>query len=365
MLLKFPIPEPNRMKTYRIAVLTGDGVGPEVVHQALRVVRAAASQHQFELDLMDYPYGTEHWLKTEEILPDASFEEIQKADAIILGAFGDPRAPVGLIERGIIGRCRWDLDLYVNLRPIKLLDEKFCPLKGKTAADVDMLIVRENTEDVYVQKPSYQNKGTVDEIAEQSMRYTYAGTERIIRYAFEQAQARPRKHLTLIDKANAVRAQDLYTRVFAALAEEFPDVETGHLYVDAACMRMIESPESIDTAVTTNLFGDIVTDLGAMLQGGMGVAASANLHPGKMGLFESVHGSFPQAAGKNIANPIATVNACVMMLDYFGEAAAAREIEGAVAHLLRGGGIRSLEVGVHKTDEIGDLILDQLAVGCE
>ena len=353
------------MKTHRIAIIAGDGVGPEVVKQALRVVNAAASQHQFELQLDEYPYGTEHWLKTEEILPDVQFEQIQQADAIILGAIGDPRAPVGLIERGIIGKLRWDLDLYVNLRPIKLLDEKFCPLKGKGPKEVDMMIVRENTEDVYVQKPEFENKGSDSEVAQQAMRYTYAGTERIIRYAFEQAMMRPRKHLTLIDKANAVRAQDLYTRVFAAVAEEYPQIETAHLYVDAACMRMIESPESIDTAVTTNLFGDIVTDLGAMLQGGMGVAASANLHPGKLGLFESVHGSFPQAAGKNIANPIATINATVMMLDYLGEKDAAREIEGAVAHLLRGGGIRSLEVGVHQTDEIGDLILDQLAVGCE
>ncbi len=353
------------MKTHRIAVIAGDGVGPEVVDQALRIVRATASQHQFELEIDSYPFGTEHWLQTEEIFPDAAFEQVQQADAIILGAIGDPRAPVGLIERGIIGKLRWDLDLYVNLRPIKLLDEKFCPLKGKGPKEVDMMIVRENTEDVYVQKPEFENQGSENEVAQQSMRYTYAGTERIIRYAFEQAMMRPRKHLTLIDKANAVRAQDLYTRVFAAVSEEYPEIETAHLYVDAACMRMIESPESIDTAVTTNLFGDIVTDLGAMLQGGMGVAASANLHPGKLGLFESVHGSFPQAAGKNIANPIATINACVMMLDYLGETDASREIESAVAHLLRGGGIRSLEVGVHKTDEIGDLILDQLAVGCE
>ena len=353
------------MKTHRIAVIAGDGVGPVVVDQALRIVRATASQHQFELEIDSYPFGTEHWLQTEEIFPDAAFEQVQQADAIILGAIGDPRAPVGLIERGIIGKLRWDLDLYVNLRPIKLLDEKFCPLKGKGPKEVDMMIVRENTEDVYVQKPEFENQGSENEVAQQSMRYTYAGTERIIRYAFEQAMMRPRKHLTLIDKANAVRAQDLYSRVFAAVSEEYPEIETAHLYVDAACMRMIESPESIDTAVTTNLFGDIVTDLGAMLQGGMGVAASANLHPGKLGLFESVHGSFPQAAGKNIANPIATINACVMMLDYLGETDASREIESAVAHLLRGGGIRSLEVGVHKTDEIGDLILDQLAVGCE
>jgi 3-isopropylmalate dehydrogenase len=352
------------MKKYQIAVIAGDGVGPEVVHQGLRVLRAASEQFGFELAIDQYTYGTEHWLATKEILPDAAFAQIQKADAIVLGAIGDPRAPIGLIERGIIGKLRWDLDLYVNLRPIKLLDQRFCPLKGKGPAEVDMLIVRENTEDVYVQKPEFQNQGTADEIASQPMLYTRRGTERIIRYAFEQASTRPRKHLTLIDKANAVRAQDLYTRVFAEVAQEYPDIQTAHLYVDAACMRMIESPESIDTAVTTNLFGDIVTDLGAMLQGGMGIAASANLHPGKLGLFESVHGSFPQAAGKNIANPIATTNAMVMMLDYLGQAAAARAIETSIAELLQGGRISSLEVGVHKTDEIGDLILEQMAAAC-
>jgi 3-isopropylmalate dehydrogenase len=346
---------------HRIAVIAGDGIGPEVVAQGLRVVRAAADRFGFEVEIVEYPYGTEHWLKTQEILPDGPFEEIRKSDAILLGAIGDPRAPVGLMERGIIGKLRWDLDLYVNLRPIKLLDERFCPLKGKGPADIDMVIVRENTEDAYVQKPSFENQGTADEVASQPMTYTRKGTERIIRYAFETAKQRPRKHLTLIDKANAVRAQDLYTRVFAEVAKEYPEVETAHLYVDAACMRMLESPESIDTAVTTNLFGDIVTDLGAMLQGGMGVAASANLYPGKLGLFESVHGSFPQAAGKNIANPLATINACVMMLDYLGETEAAQAAEAAIAELLQGGRIRSLEVGEHPTDEIGDMVIEQMS----
>ena len=348
------------MNTHRIAVIAGDGIGPEVVAQGLRVLNAAAETFGFALELTELPYGTEHWLATEEIFPDASFESLKSMDAILLGAIGDPRAPVGLIERGIIGRLRWDSDLWVNLRPIKLLDERFCPLKGKGPEDVDMVIVRENTEDAYVQKPQFENEGTEDEIAQQAMLYTYKGTERIIRYAFETAMTRPRKHLTLIDKANAVRAQSLYTRIFAEMSKEFPEVETGHLYVDAACMRMIESPESIDVAVTTNLFGDIVTDLGAMLQGGMGVAASANLRPGEVSLFESVHGSFPQAAGKNIANPIATINAVAMMLDYLGEKDAAMAVENAVGHLLTSGSIRSLEVGEHATSEIGDMVVDAL-----
>jgi 3-isopropylmalate dehydrogenase len=348
------------MKSYRVAVLAGDGIGPEVVNEGLKVLHAAAKIYGFQIDLMTLPFCTQHWLDTEEIFPDAAFEEVKQCDAILLGAIGDPRAPVGLIERGIIGKLRWDLDLWVNLRPIKLLDARFCPLKNKGPDEIDMVIVRENTEDAYVQKPTFENKGTTEEVASQPMLYTYKGTERIIRYAFETAQNRPRKHLTLIDKANAVRAQDLYSRVFAALSTEFPDVTTAHLYVDAACMRMIESPESIDVAVTTNLFGDIVTDLGAMLQGGMGIAASANLRPGSVSLFESVHGSFPQAAGKNIANPIATINAVAMMLDYLGEAEASTAVTDTIAQLLTNGSIRSLEVGAHGTDEIGSMIAEGL-----
>ena len=351
------------MDTHRIAVIAGDGIGPEVVAEGLKVLRAAAERFGFGLALTEYPYSTDHWLETEEILPDEAFAAIQGMDAILLGAIGDPRAPVGLMERGIIGRLRWDLDLWVNLRPIKLLDARFCPLKDKGPADIDMLVVRENTEDAYVQKPEYQAEGTEEEVASQAMLYTWKGTERIIRYAFERAMERPRRHLTLIDKANAVRAQSLYTRVFADLAAEFPEVETAHLYVDAACMRMIEDPASIDVAVTTNLFGDIITDLGAMLQGGMGVAASANLRPGAVSLFEAVHGSFPQAAGKGIANPLATINAVTMMLDYLGESEAAAAVEGAVAGLLTGGSIRSLAVGEHGTAEIGDMVVAALQAG--
>ncbi|KAA3604965.1 MAG: 3-isopropylmalate dehydrogenase [Planctomycetota bacterium] len=344
-------------QTYRIAVIPGDGIGPEVVDQGLRVLERVAERFEFGLDLERFPFSTEHWLASGEIFPDPAFQQVQQMDAVLLGAIGDPRAPVGQMERGIIGRLRWDLDLFVNLRPIKLLDERFCPLKGKGPAQIDMMVVRENTEDAYVQKPVFEDQGGPEEVASQAMLYTRKGTERVIRYAFEMAKSRPRRHLTLIDKANAVRAQDLYTRVFAMVAKEYPEVETAHLYVDAACMRMIESPESIDTAVTTNLFGDIITDLGAMLQGGMGIAASANLHPGKVSLFESVHGSFPQAAGKNIANPLATINAVALMLDYLGEKQASVAVEGAVTQLLQSPQLKSLEVGVHKTDELGDLVL--------
>ena len=349
---------------HRIAVIAGDGIGPEVVAQGLRVMRAAADRFGFELDITEYPYGTEHWLATEEILPDAPFAEIQQNDAILLGAIGDPRAPVGLIERGIIGRLRWDLDLYVNLRPIKLLDERFCPLKGKGPAEVDMVIVRENTEDAYVQKPSFENQGTPDEVASQPMSYTRKGTERIIRYAFEMAMTRPRKHLTLIDKANAVRAQDLYTRVFAEVAKEYPEVETAHLYVDAACMRMVESPESIDTAVTTNLFGDIVTDLGAMLQGGMGVAAGGNINPdpGGTSMYEPMGGSAPKYTGQNVINPMAAIGAMAMLLEHSGQPESGKRVMAAIQHVT-GTKMKSQAAGKmgFGTTEVGDLVVDAMA----
>lgn len=346
--------------SYDIAVIAGDGVGPEVMREGLRVLDATAGRFGFSVNLTEYPYGTEHWLATEEILPESATLEIIDQDAILLGAIGDPRAPVGLIERGIIGHLRWDLDLFVNLRPIKLYHERFCPLKDKTPADIDMIVVRENTEDVYVQQPVFENKGTPEEVASQSMRYTRAGTERIIRYAFDLAMTRPRKELLLIDKANAVRAQDLYTRTFAEVAQEYPEVKTDHAYIDAACMWMIKNPEWFDVAVTTNLFGDILTDVGAMIQGGMGLAASANIHPGKLGLFEPIHGSFPKATGQNTANPLATISAVAMMFEYLGEREASVAVDGAIANLLESGAVTSLKAGAYRTDELGDMILAQL-----
>ncbi len=349
------------MSVHRIAVVAGDGIGPEVVHEGLRVLQAASERFGFGYELTEYPHGTEHWLETGEILPDPELEEMAGHDAVLLGAIGDPRAPVGEIERGIIGRLRWDLDLFVNLRPIKLHAARFCPLKDTVPEDVDMVVVRENTEDAYVHPAVFKDKGGPDEVAEQPMRYTRAGTERIIRYAFELASARPRRKLTMVDKANAVRAQDLYTRVFAEVGEEFPEVETDHAYIDAACMWMVKNPACFDVVVTTNLFGDILTDLGAMVQGGMGVAASANLHPGKLGLFEPIHGSFPKAAGKNTANPLATVSAIAMMLDYLGEKEAAEAVDGTVASLLRSDRVTSLSAGALPTSTLGSFVLEELA----
>jgi 3-isopropylmalate dehydrogenase len=354
-------------RTHRIAVIGGDGIGPEVIAQALKVLAVAAERFGFRYETIEYPFGTDRWLATGgtsggETLPDSAFREIQQLDAVLLGAIGDPRAPVGLVEHGVIMRLRVGLDLYVNLRPVKLYDARLCPLKDKTPADVDMVIVRENTEDAYTASPEFTAKGTADEVAVQPMRYTRKGTERVIRYAFELARKRNKhRKLLMIDKANAVRAQDLWTRVFAEVGKEYPDIAQEHAYIDAACMWMVKNPEWFDVAVTTNLFGDIITDVGAMVQGGLGIAASGNIHPGRVSLFEPIHGSAPKYKGQDVANPVASVMAVAMLLDHLGHGEAGRAIEASVADLLQRNVIKSLSAGVQKTSEIGDLLARAVA----
>ncbi len=349
------------MTEYDIAVIPGDGIGPEVTAEALRVLALAAEIHGFRTRLTRYPYGTEHYLATGELFPDASFQELSGQRAIFLGAIGDPRAPVGLVERAIIARMRFELDLYVNLRPIKLFDERLCPLKDKTVEDIDMVIVRENTEGAYTGMHGFAHQGQPLEVATQTMVYTRAGVERVIRYAFEAARKRNKgRKVTLIDKANAMRAHDLWTRTFAIVAKEYPDVTTDHAYIDAACMWMIKNPEWFDVAVTTNLFGDIITDIGAMLQGGMGIAASANIHPGRVSLFEPIHGSAPKYKGRGVASPVAAILAVGMLLDYVGEKDAAAAIETTVAELVRSRRIKGVGTGDHRTAEVGDLVLAAL-----
>ncbi len=349
------------MTEFDIAVIPGDGIGPEVVAEELKVLAAAAEVYGFELRLRRYPFGSEHYFRTGEIFPDAAFEEVKGMDAILLGAIGDPRAPVGLIEYGIIAKMRFELDLYINLRPIRLFDERLCPLKGKKPEDIDMVFVRENTECAYVGVHGFTHKGQPNEVATQAMVYTRAGVERAIRFAFELARTRnKRRKLTLIDKANAIRAHDLWTRTFAEVARDYPDIQTDHAYVDAACMWMVKNPEWFDVAVTTNLFGDILTDLGAMLEGGMGIAASANIHPGQMALFEPIHGSAPKYAGQNTASPVAAIMAGSMLLDYLGQKEAGAAIERTVVECLRAGRIKGVGSGQQKTDEIGDLVAAEL-----
>jgi len=349
------------MNEYSLAVIAGDGIGPEVSAEAMKVLDAASSLFGFAVRKTEYPFGSNWYFEKNEILPDAAFEEIKGMDAIFLGAIGDDRAPVGLIERGIIGKLRFDLDLYINLRPIKLYDERLCPIKGKQPHEIDMVIVRENTEGAYAGMHGFCHKGQAGEVATQTMIYTRTGVERAIRYAFDLARERDKERkVTLIDKANAVRAHDIWTRTFAEVASEYPDVSTDHAYVDAACMWMLKNPEWFDVAVTTNLFGDIVTDLGAMLQGGMGIAASGNIHPGQISLFEPIHGSAPRHAGKGVASPVAAILAVSMMLDFLGQKEAGRVIEQAIIDLLSSQRIRGVHTGDHRTHEIGDMVVAEL-----
>ena len=349
--------------TYDIAVIPGDGIGPEVVGEALRVLERIAALEGFTARVTRYPFGAEHYLATQEVLPDSAFEEIRGHSAILLGAIGDPRIPVGYLEFGIIARLRFGLDLYVNLRPVKLYAEHLCPLKDKRPEDVDFVVVRENTEDAYAGMYGYFKKGTPDEIATQEILFTRKGTERVVRYAFELARRRGgARKVTLVDKANAIRAMDLWTRTFAQVGAEYPDIARDHAYIDAACMWCVKNPEWFDTVVTSNMFGDILTDLAAMVQGGLGIAASGNLHPGRASLFEPIHGSAPKYAGKNVACPVAAIMAVQMMLDYLGETRAARRIEDAVAELIRSRRIPSLgsDSGL-STRQVGDLVVEALS----
>ncbi len=349
-------------RSFAVAVIPGDGIGPEVVREGLRVLERVVSVEGLDVRLSRYPFGAEHYLKTKEALPESAFEEIRGHDAILLGAIGDPRIPVGHLEFGIIARLRFGLDLYVNLRPVKLYAEHLCPLKDKKPEHVDFVVVRENTEDAYAGMFGYFKKGTPDEIATQEILFTRKGTERIIRHAFDLARRRGKgRKLTLVDKANAVRAMDLWTRTFEDVGHEYPDIAREHAYIDAATMWCVKNPEWFDTVVTSNMFGDILTDLAAMIQGGLGIAASGNLHPGRVSLFEPIHGSAPKYAGKNVANPLATIMAVSMMFEHLGEMRAAVRIEEAVAGLLRSRRIPSLgrDSGL-STSQVGDLVLESL-----
>lgn len=350
-------------RSYDIAVIPGDGIGPEVVREGLRVLDRVAALEGFGVKLTHFPFGAEHYLQTQEVMSEESFAAVAKHQAILLGAIGDPRVAPGFLEFGIIAKLRFGLDLYANMRPVKLYDEALTPLKGKRPEHLDFMVVRENTEDAYAGMWGQFKKGTPDEVATQEIIFTRKGVERVIRHAFETCRKRNRrKKLTLLTKANAVRAMELWTRTFAEVGAEYPDITREHQYIDAACMFVVTTPEQYDTVVTSNMFGDIFTDLGAALVGGLGIASSANLHPGKVSLFESIHGSAPQFAGQNRANPLATIMAVSMMLDYLGEKSAADKVEAAVVRLLRSHKLPNLgmDSGVG-TDQVGQLVLDELA----
>ncbi|MDQ6767339.1 MAG: 3-isopropylmalate dehydrogenase [Candidatus Eremiobacteraeota bacterium] len=350
-------------KAHRIAVIAGDGVGPEVTAEGLKVLAHSAKLFGFTIQSDEFPFGSDHYLATNEFMPADQLERFRAYDAILLGAVGDPRLPLGLVERGIIAAIRFGLDLYINLRPIKLYAEHLCPIKGKTPADVDMVVVRENTEDLYTGMGGYFKRGTPDEVVIANQIFTRKGCERAVRYAFGLAAKRNKqKKLTLVDKSNAIEVQQLWRRTVEEAAPDFPGVNVEFAYVDAACMWMVKNPETFDVIVTSNLFGDILTDLGAMVQGGMGVAASGNIHPGQVSLFEPIHGSAPKYKGKNAVSPLAAIAAVGMMLEYLGETRAAQAIEDSIAGLLASKQIPSLDASSGlKTSQIGDLIAAELS----
>ena len=347
-------------KTYKLAVIAGDGIGPDVIHEGLKVLKAASEVAGFKYDIKEFPHGSDYFLSKGVLFPDSVIEELKTFDAIYLGAIGDPRVEPGLVEHAIISSIRFKLDLYVNLRPIKAYADNLVPLKAKRARDIDFIVVRENTEDLYVNIGGIFKKGTPDEVALSQMIFTRKGVERAIRFAFELAKERNgKKKVTLVDKSNAIRAMDIWTRTFREVAEEYPDITADHAYVDACCMWMIKNPEDFDVIVVNNIFGDIITDLGAMLQGGMGMAASGNIHPGRVSMFEPIHGSAPKYKGQNKANPIAAISAAGMMLDHIGEHKAAGIIEGAIRHLLETGKIPDLSASDGlSTTEIGVMVAD-------
>ncbi|HET8567577.1 MAG TPA: isocitrate/isopropylmalate family dehydrogenase [Candidatus Limnocylindria bacterium] len=350
------------MNTYRIAVIGGDGIGPEVTRAGLVVLDAAERRFGFRTERTEVSWSSAEFLRTGQRVTPEDIEGLRWYDAVLLGAIGHPDAPRGLVERDIILGLRRVLDLYVNLRPIVLYDERLCPLKGKRPADVDFTVVRENTEDVYMNVGTIEGSGPT-QTARVEMSFTRRGIERVIRYAFERARARPRRHLTLVDKANAIQVQGLWRTILDEVGAEFPDVERDAMYVDAASMWMVLKPEQFAVVVTTNLFGDILTDLGAALTGGLGSAASGNIHPGKVSVFEPIHGSAPKYAGKDVASPVGAIGAVALMLDHLGEREARAAIDAAIVEGFRSGAIKGLEAGAGGTMETARGIADAVAKG--
>ncbi|HZP95279.1 MAG TPA: isocitrate/isopropylmalate family dehydrogenase [Candidatus Limnocylindria bacterium] len=347
-------------RSHSIAVIGGDGIGPEVTRAALRVLDAAERRFGFSTSRTEYDWSSERYLGSPRPVTLEEIDGLRKHEAILFGAIGDPRAPRGQVERDVILGMRRRLDLFVNLRPIVAYDDRLVPMKGKTAKDVDMIVVRENTEDVYTQTGAITGSGK-DQVAEVPMRFTRRGIERVIRYAFELARTRPRKKLTLVDKSNAIPVQQLWRDALEEIGAGYPDVQRDAMYVDATCMWMLLKPEQFDTIVTTNLFGDIITDLGAALCGGLGVAASGNINPGKTSMFEPIHGSAPKYTGQNVASPIGAVGAVAMLLRHVGEPEAGDAVERAIADGLRRGTVKGVEAGLHRTDEVAEIVAAAVA----
>ena len=350
-------------KTYRIAVIPGDGTGPEVIREGRKVLEAAASCAKFHVEWRDYDVGGERYLKTGETLPASVLKELRQADAIYLGAIGHPDVKPGILEQGILLRLRFELDQYINLRPVKLYPGVWTPLKDKGPEQIDFVVVRENTEGLYSGVGGFLRKGTAHEVALQTSVNTRFGVERCIRFAFEQTRKRAKHNkLTLCGKTNVLTfAHDLWQRVFEEVAKEYRGIQTDYVHVDACCMWMVKNPEWFDVIVTDNMFGDIITDLGAMIQGGMGIAAGGNLNPEGVSMFEPIGGSAPKYTGQNVINPLAAICAGGMLLEHLGETKAAAAIEQAVMRVT-GTKLKSLAAGKmgYSTSQVGDLVIEAL-----
>ncbi|MDP2938378.1 MAG: 3-isopropylmalate dehydrogenase [Candidatus Omnitrophota bacterium] len=348
---------------YKIAVIPGDGTGPEVIREGLKVLEAVSQKYKFKYETKIFDFGGERYLKTGKTLEDKDIEELKKYSAIYLGAIGHLKVKPGILETGLLLKLRFSLDQYINLRPIKLYNADFCPLKDKKPEDVDFVVVRENSEGLYKGMGEFKDKGTRDEIAIQISYNTRKGVERCIRYAFDYCRKRNiKKKLTLCGKTNVLTfAWDLWERTFNEIAKEYPDITTDYAHVDATTMWFVKNPEWFDVIVTDNMFGDIITDLGAMIQGGMGIAAGGNINPQGVSMFEPIGGSAPKYTGKNVINPLAAICALGMLLENLGEVKAGEAVEEAVIKVVNKE-LKSLAAGKmgYSTTEVGDLVVKSL-----
>jgi 3-isopropylmalate dehydrogenase len=360
------------MASYNIAVIGGDGTGPEVVAEAVKVLKAAAAKFRFSVNLTDFDFGGQRYMRTGETLPDSAVDELRKFDAILLGAIGHPDVKPGILEKGILLKARFELDQYINLRPVKLFPGVACPLKDKGPDDIDYVVVRENTGDAYTGTGGFTMKGTPHEVAVQSAVYSRFQVDRALKYAFEYARKYGKKArgkgdkntLALCGKTNVLTyIYDLWERAFHEMGKkDYPDIARDYYHVDATCMWMVKNPEWFDVIVTGNMFGDIITDLGAITQGGMGIAAGGNINPEGVSMFEPIGGSAPKYTGKNVINPLAAICAAQMMLQTLGEEKAANKIE-EVVKTVTGTKLKSLAAGKmgYSTTEVGDMVADMVA----